>query len=107
MKPKRGFSLLELLIVVAIIGILMAMLSGALVKALRAGHATAAREAMRQHQIGRMVKLDKGVLHSDDPEKDRAFARWVFHRRVDTGKAEMIVSETVYLTQNDAEFRAY
>ncbi len=107
MKAKRGFSLLELLIAIAIIGILMAMYSGVLSKAMRAAKATAGNEAMRQRGIGRAADNANSIYRPNKYEGDRVYARAAFRRLVDTGKGETLISEMLHVVENDAEFSAY
>ena len=54
-RPKHGFSLVETLVVLAIISILMAIFLPTLVKVLRKAKEVAGKEAVRQHAIGHMA----------------------------------------------------
>ncbi len=96
-RDKRsGFSLLELLICVAIIGILMAMYSVVLSKALRQAKSVAAAEALRQDNIEPILdKISRTPLAA-------------YRYRLDTGKGNAaIITEMVFVVRTDAEFRAY
>lgn len=104
-RSQGGFGLLELLIVVAIIGILFALYSGALTKATRLAKSTATGESMRQSNIGRMAKGDK--KQSTDPQVLREKAQDRFRQIVDTGKNDAIVSQLLFVVNNDREFQAY
>lgn len=97
----QGFSLVETLVVLAILSILMAMLVTSLTKALRMAKATAAGETMRHGGIERSMDEPSPL---DNP---RAAAREAFRQTVDYGKGETIVSELLFVVQTDDEFRAY
>lgn len=93
---QSGFSLLELLVSVAIIGILLALYSGALSKAMRYAKTTAAAESMHQSDI--MRRLGKEVSDPID----------AYRRTIEVGKDQQaIITEMAYVVENDAEFRAY
>ena len=93
---QRGFSVLELLICVAIIAILMAMYSVTLSKALRKAKSVAGAEAMHQQDIDRMLGVD--VSNPLD----------AYRRPLDLGNGrEATITEMAYVVRNDAEFRAY
>jgi len=100
---RGGFSLLELLICVAIIGVLMALSSQALSKAFRAAKQTAAAEGMHQEQIAGLVE--------GSPEWNAAnlrnHAREKYRKIIDTGKQDSIITELVFHVHTDEEFRAY
>jgi prepilin-type N-terminal cleavage/methylation domain-containing protein len=101
-----GFSLIETLIVLAIISILMAMLATALTKALRMAKSTAAGEEMRVERIGTSAKA---VHEGDDrpaPESTMEAARASF-RVVHTTGMEKITSSVLFVVRRDIEFRAY
>lgn len=98
-RDQAGFSLIELLVVVAIIGLLMAMYSTALSKAFRLAKGVATAEAMHQNAIAGMADGHE----YEGPKDPRASFRLV----VDTGKSETIVSRLLYIVRTDEEFRAY
>jgi len=101
-----GFSLVETLVVLAIISILMAMLATSLTKAVRMAKGAAAGEAMRQGAISRMADTGPARTLSADQEI-RLDARRAFRQAIDTGKGQMLLSELRYVVRNNAEFRAY
>jgi prepilin-type N-terminal cleavage/methylation domain-containing protein len=102
-KSNDGFSILELLICVAIIAILLAFYSGALSKAFRAAKATAGAEGMRQENISRYAE--------GSPEwkaaKLRDYARNRFRKVIDTGKQDSIITELIFKVDNDDQMKAY
>lgn len=100
MKCRRGHTLVESLVVVAII---MVMLSVALPhywSAIRLAKQTAAAEAHHQRTIAHSV---------DGPDAPgmREDARRAYREMVDAGKFETAITEMLYVVTNDAEFEAY
>ncbi|MEE8344029.1 MAG: type II secretion system protein [Woeseiaceae bacterium] len=96
---QSGFSIIELLVVVAIIGILMALYSSSLSKAMRMAKATATAEAMHQKVIASAT--------SDELPPTAEDARDLYRQVVDTGKGEAILTELVFGVRDDREFDAY
>lgn len=99
---EEGHSLLETLVVLAIIGTLIVLQAPALTKALRLAKATAGKEAVRQRAIGRMAD-SKGA--PGRPTKEEA--RSAFYQVVATEYGQEITSEMLFVVRDDAEFRAY
>ncbi len=99
LNSRSGFSIIELLVVVAIIGILMAMYSTSLSKAMRMAKATATAEAMHQKVIA--------IETSDELPPTAEDARELYRQTVDTGKGEAIITELVFSVRGDREFDAY
>ncbi|MDZ4858094.1 MAG: type II secretion system protein [Candidatus Hydrogenedentes bacterium] len=107
LREKKGFSLIETLVVVAIIAILMALYLPTLAKALRKAEEVAGKEAFRQHKIGKMADNANSPRHVE-PLPGRDEARAAFRQNLELGKDEsMIASELLYVVKNDEEFQAY
>jgi len=108
LRAKRGFSLVETLVVLAIIAILMALYLPTLAKAIRKAKEVAGKEALYQNAIGRMADGANAARPQNTAPKSRAEAREAFRQTLDIGKGDsMIVSEMLYVVTNDDEFRAY
>jgi prepilin-type N-terminal cleavage/methylation domain-containing protein len=108
MRSKRGFSMVETLVVLAIIAIMMAMTFPTFVKVLRKAKEVAGKEALRQHAIGRAADTVNSAGRQSTTNYGRDEARAAFRQTLDIGKGDsMIVSEMLYVVNNDAEFRAY
>ena len=107
--PKRdGFSLVELLVVVAIIGILAAMYASTFIKVREKAKQVVAKEGMRQGNIGRMAddanSARRQRIAPPNSEAVREQCRAAFRQEVGDG---VVVSKPLYLVRDDAEFRAY
>lgn len=107
LDSKKGFSLVETLVVLAIMLILMALYLPTLSKAMRKAKEVAGKEALRQQAIGRAADVVNSSRPTDArPSRDEA--RNAFRQTLEIGKGDsMIVSELLYIVKNDAEFRAY
>ena len=102
-----GFSLVELLVVLAIISILMAMFAATLSKVRQRAMQIAYAEAMRQDRIGRLAEDANIVRREPRPRPGRAACRAAYRQVLKTAKGEGLVTELRYIVRNEAEFRAY
>ncbi|MBX7258456.1 MAG: type II secretion system GspH family protein [Candidatus Hydrogenedentes bacterium] len=98
MRSRRGYSLLETLICVAIIAILMALQLPVLSRALRKAKEVAVKEGLHQMQIGAMA--DGG---SSNTRPDRETCRAAYRQTYE----ESLVTELKYAVHDEAEFAAY
>ena len=106
-RATRGFSLVETLVVLAIMLILMALYLPTLSKAMRKAKEVAGKEAFRQQAIGKFADGANSARGKPTP-KTRDQARQAFRQTLDIGKGDnMLVSEMLYIVTSDAEFRAY
>lgn len=104
---QAAFSMIEMLVVIAIISILMAMYLPILSKAKKAAMKAAGVEAMRQGNIGRMAD-NANIAHPKDGAKPtREQARMAYRQPLDTGKSTIYVTEMLYVVRDDKEFEAY
>lgn len=103
---RGGFSLVETLVVLAIISILMMMLTTALVKAVRMAKSTAAGEEMRQDRIGKQAAAIHEGEKPRTPAETVQEARREF-RRVGAGGMQKITSTVLFVVRTDDEFQAY
>jgi prepilin-type N-terminal cleavage/methylation domain-containing protein len=108
MQKRSGFSLVEMLVVLAIITILMALYLPVLQRAKRKAEQVAVKEAMRQGYIGAAADQANIARPSGTgTPPDRAECRAAFRQTIDIGKSDMIVTEMLYHVSSAGEFRAY
>lgn len=100
MHRERGHSLLESLVVVAIISVMLAIALPHYAKAIRLAKQVGADEAKRQRMIGRLVD-------GAESQALRDTARLAYRQVVDAGRFETAVTEMLYVVAGDAEFEAY
>ncbi len=106
---RGGFSLVELLVVVAIISILAAITMTSAGKALSAGRAVAKREGVRQRVVGNMADHANSARYYVPPPFGRAECRAAFRawQWGDDEAANALTTELLYIVRSEAEFRAY
>lgn len=109
MRRRRfGFSLIEMLVCVAIICILMALYLPILAKARHKAIQVATAAAIGQEHLGRVADNVNIVRPEPEPEPpDREDCRAAYRRTVHNGRQEMLITELLYAVENEAEFRAY
>jgi prepilin-type N-terminal cleavage/methylation domain-containing protein len=106
MRHRQGFSLLELLICVAIIGILMMLYLPVLGKAKQKAIQTAEKEGLRQDYIGKVADgVNAGTTLTSIPDREECIE--AFRHEIRVGKDDMVVTELRYVVESEAEFRAY
>ncbi|GMW02328.1 MAG: hypothetical protein AMXMBFR84_34640 [Candidatus Hydrogenedentota bacterium] len=104
---RHGFSMVEMLVVLAIISILMALYLPVLSKAMRKAKDVAAKEGLRQDAIGRYADGANVAGPNNGPLPDRNACREAFRTLMQTGKQEEWVTKMLYAARNDDEFEAY
>jgi prepilin-type N-terminal cleavage/methylation domain-containing protein len=109
MKARHGFSLVELLVVVAIIMLLASMYMVALGRARSKAMQVAAVEAVRQKYIGELASNVNAARRGrvGDITRVREGARKAYRQTLQTGSGPTLVTELRYVVKNEAEFRAY
>lgn len=100
---SKGHSLIETLVVVAIIGILMATATPSLVRALRMAKRVAVVEGKRQENLVRDLDGAPDITS----ENARQLARAEYRKEIDGGKVEFAVTQLLYKVSSDQEFIAY
>jgi len=106
-RRAGGFSMIELLLVVAIIAILMAISMPIYSKAIDKAEGTAAQEGLRQKAIGKAAENANSVRVHFEPRQGREAAREAFRQTILAAGRERIVTQPLYVVSNDDEFRAY
>lgn len=103
----RGFSLLELLVVVAIISILMAFYMSTLGKARQKALNVVQAEGLRQRHIGRMAdNANSGGMTYPEPP-DREACRAAYRQIIALSEGDSAITVPLYVVRDDAEFGAY
>jgi len=103
LSNKQGHSLVETLVVLAIIATLMALYLPTLSKVLRKAEEVAVKEGFRQKRIGDMADSANSAGRDLGPAPDRDECRAAFRQMVN----DVIATEMLYIVENDAEFNAY
>jgi len=108
MKSRTGFSLVELLVVVAIIMLLASMYMVALARARSKAMQVAAVEAVRQKYIGQLASnVNAARPRRVDVTHVREAAQSAYLQELETGSGPILATELHYVVKNEAEFRAY
>ncbi len=102
----NGFSLVELLVCVAIISILAAMYMVALGKARRKAEEVVIREGFRQESIGRFAGTANSVRNTPDGAF-REECRSAFRKPMETSKGPIWATELLCEVEGEQAFRAY
>jgi len=107
-EDRRGFSLVELLVCLAIISVLMALYLPTLSKARRKAEEVVVQEGFRQEYISEMAKTANVAHPRPAPETElRARCREAFRREMTTVDGEVVVTQMLFAVSDEAEFRAY
>lgn len=106
-KLRAGFSLVELLVCMAIIGILAAMYASQFVKVKRKAEEVVVMAQARDSTIGRMSD-SANMAYAQGGQTDlRDLCRRAFREVMPTAKGQIWVTRLLFVVNNDDEFRAY
>ncbi len=106
MRRRNGFSMVELLIVIAIILIIAGMYMGVLSRARSKAMQVVAVEAARQSYIGKLAK-GANIARPQRETYGRGECRRAYRQTLQTGSGDALVTELLYEVRTEAEFRAY
>jgi prepilin-type N-terminal cleavage/methylation domain-containing protein len=106
---SAGHTLVETLVVLAIIGVLMATAMPHYVRAIRSAKRVAVMEGKRQENLVRNAGGDgaRRPVSLANPDLLRDQARRAYRTRIDAGDFDFYVTELIFRVSSDAEFRAY
>ena len=109
MPKKRGFgfSLVELLVCVAIISILASMYMVALAKARRKAEEVGVKESFRQDSIGRMADNANIARVVENMPTDRGLFRDAFRKQMMTSNGPFWATEVLCEIEDEGAFKAY
>ncbi len=109
MKRRRayGFSLVELLVCIAIISILAAMYMAALSKARRKAEGVVVMEGLRQDNIGRAADGANIARDSAYKPTDRAVFRDAYRKQLTVSDEQIWTTEVLCEIESEDAFRAY
>jgi prepilin-type N-terminal cleavage/methylation domain-containing protein/prepilin-type processing-associated H-X9-DG protein len=105
---RGGFSLIEILVVLAIISILMALYASTLYKALEKAKAVAVAEGARQSHIGRLAKTANSFRPTHLGEgATRDECREAYRFELETAVGPALLTDMKYVVTTEGEFEAY
>lgn len=107
MRSSKGFSLVELLMVVAIIGLIMAMYMSTFAKVQRKAKQVVAGEAVRQHGIGRMADNANFARRPPEEPATREESRAAYRQPIRTADGDVFITRPTYSVSSTAEFKAF
>jgi prepilin-type N-terminal cleavage/methylation domain-containing protein len=106
-RRKFGFSLVELLVCVAIISILAAMYMAALSKARRKAEGVVVMEGFRQDNIGRAADTANIARAPGYQPTDRAVFRGAYRKQLTVSGEPIWATEVLCEIEGEGAFRAY
>lgn len=106
MFHRKGFSLVELLVCIAIISILMALYLPVLSRARRKAEQVVIKESMRQGYIGNLADT-ANMARPPVNAANRAECRAAFRQDMGSADDPLIITEMLYVVRTEAQFRAY
>ncbi len=106
-RRHTGFSLVELLVCMAIISILAAMYMVALGKARRKAEEVGVKESFRQDYIGRVADNANSVTVQVSVPMDRGTYRNAFRKQMMTSNGPFWATEVLCEIEDEKSFRAY
>ena len=104
---SRGHTLIETLVVLAIISVLMALYLPTLSKAMRQAEKVASKEAMHQQTIGRMADSANSAGRGGQSSPSREECRAAYRQNLGPGSArttDVYATELLYVVNNEADF---
>ncbi len=106
-RQGYGFSLVELLVCMAIISILAAMYMVALGKARRKAEGVVVKESFRQESIGRFAGTANSVHNQNAMQTARDRYRDAFRKPMETSNGPFWATEVLCEIEDERSFRAY
>lgn len=106
-RIRFGFSLVELLVCIAIVGILVAMYLPVMGRAMRKAQEVAIKEGYRQENMENLAYNANTPNAKPGSAPTRAECRAAFRRTSSDKNGPLYTTEMLYVVKNEAEFRAY